>query len=421
MRGFNRDFKILVFGQIISIFGSSVLRFALSLYVLDLTNSATVFGTIMGLSILPAIVISPIGGAIADRFDKKKIMVLLDLCSSFLIILFAVFLLTGNGTVVSIGVLLMALTFISSMYQPAVQSSIPVIVQKELLLKSNGIVSGVVSLANFAGPIAGSVLYSVTSMNVIVIVSALLFFAAAIIQLFMKIPSEKRAEEPFVKMVTADIKEGISYIVHGDRFILKSISIAFIVSLFIAPMFFVGLPYMIKVLFNMPDTYFGFTQSGISLSIIFSAMVIGLLKNKIRNDNLYLWITGCAAVYFGMAFGTSQLVESSFVKYLIVSLSSMLVMFALTVVTIYLNTIIQKKTPGNMLGKVMSIQTAAATTAVPIGQILFGFLVDRFSSQISLLIAGVGVLSLLIGLMVKRVYRGKTVQEPFPVKRMDGI
>ncbi|MGP1906716.1 MFS transporter [Metabacillus sp. JX24] len=416
MRRFNHNFKILVFGQIISIFGASVLRFALSLYVLDLTNSATIFGTIMGLSIVPAIVISPIGGAIADRFDKKKIMVILDMCSSLLIALFAILLLSGYGTVITIAILLMALTLISSMYQPAVQASIPVLVPKELLLKSNGIVSGVVSIANFVGPIAGSVLYSFTSIKVIVIVSALFFFAAAIIELFMKIPFEKRAPEPFAQMVTSDIKEGISYILHENRFILKSIAIAFTVSLFIAPMFFVGLPYMIKVLFNMPDTYFGFAQSGISLSIVFSAMTIGLLKSKIRSDNLYLWIAGCAAVYFGMAFGTSQLIESSFAKYLIVSVSSMLVMFALTVVNIYLNTIIQEKTPGNMLGKVMSIQAAAATTAIPIGQIIFGFLVDVFSSQIYLLIVIIGVVSLLISLMVKQVYKVKSVKKSI---RMD--
>lgn len=411
MRGFKRDFKILVFGQVISIIGASVLRFALSLYVLDLTNSATIFGAIMGLSIIPAIIISPIGGAIADRFDKQRIMVILDLISCFLIAVFAIILFSGNGTIISIGILLMALTLISSMYQPAVQASIPVLVPKELLLKSNGIVSGVVSIANFVGPIVASVLYSFTSINLIVIVSALFFFVAAMIELFMKIPFKKRASEPFRKIAGTDIKEGISYILHEDRFILKSITIAFIVSLFIAPMFFVGLPYMIKVLFNMPDTYFGFTQSGISLSIVFSAMTIGLLKGKVRSDNLYLWISGCAAVYFGMALGTSPIVENSLAKYLVVSISSMLVMFALTVVNIYINTVIQEKTPADMLGKVMSIQTAAATTAVPIGQIIFGYLVDVFSSQIYLLVVITGVVSLLISLMVKRVYRTQSVEK----------
>ncbi|WP_210607870.1 MFS transporter [Priestia flexa] len=410
MKKFSQDFKILVFGQIISIFGASILRFALSLYVLDLTGSATIFGTIMGLSVVPTIFLSPIGGAIADRFDKKKMMVILDFCSSALIIIFAIMLLSGNVTVLSIGILLMGLTLISSMYQPAVQSSIPVLVTNEQLLKSNGIISGVMSMANFVGPIVGSLLYSFMGIKIIVIASALLFLLAAVIELFMKIPYEKRPPEPFIQMVTKDLKQGAFYIIRENRFILKSIIVAFVVSLFIAPMFFVGLPYMIKVLFNMPDTFFGFTQSGISISIIFSAMTIGLLKSKIRSDNLYLWVLGCAGIYFGMALGTSGLVESSFTKYIVVTISSMLVMFALTVINIYLNTIIQEKTPKDLLGKVMSIQTAAATTAVPIGQILFGFLVDSFSANIYLLIVIVGIFTLIISFMVKQVYKVKNVQ-----------
>ncbi|MGK0700234.1 MFS transporter [Priestia flexa] len=410
MKKFSQDFKILVFGQIISIFGASILRFALSLYVLDLTGSATIFGTIMGLSVVPTIFLSPIGGAIADRFDKKKMMVILDFCSSALIIIFAIMLLSGNVTVLSIGILLMGLTLISSIYQPAVQSSIPVLVTNEQLLKSNGIISGVMSMANFVGPIVGSLLYSFMGIKIIVIASALLFLLAAVIELFMKIPYEKRPPEPFIQMVTKDLKQGAFYIIRENRFILKSIIVAFVVSLFIAPMFFVGLPYMIKVLFNMPDTFFGFTQSGISISIIFSAMTIGLLKSKIRSDNLYLWVLGCAGIYFGMALGTSGLVESSFTKYIVVTISSMLVMFALTVINIYLNTIIQEKTPKDLLGKVMSIQTAAATTAVPIGQILFGFLVDSFSATIYLLIVIVGIFTLIISFMVKQVYKVKNVQ-----------
>ncbi|MGD6873687.1 MFS transporter [Sutcliffiella horikoshii] len=281
MKEFNRHFKLMVIGQVVSMFGASVLRFALSLYILDLTGSATIFGTILALSIVPTIFISPIGGAIADRFDKKKLMVTLDAISGTLIAVFALLLVSDNVTVVAIAILMTALTLISAMYQPAVQSSIPVLVPKELLLKSNGVISGVMSISNFIGPIVGGVLYSFVSIKAIVIVSAICFFLAAVMEMFLKIPFEKRPPQPLVKMVVSDIKEGLMYIIHDNRFILKSITVTFIVSLFIAPMFFVGLPYMIKILFGMPDTFFGFTQSGISLSIIFSAMTIGLLKGKI--------------------------------------------------------------------------------------------------------------------------------------------
>ncbi|WP_226682899.1 MFS transporter [Sutcliffiella horikoshii] len=411
MREFNRHFKLMVVGQVISMFGASVLRFALSLYILDLTGSASIFGTILALSIIPTIFISPIGGAIADRFHKKKMMVTLDVISGTLIAIFAIILFSSNVTVVSIALLMTALTLISAMYQPAVQSSIPLLVPKELLLKSNGVISGVMSISNFIGPIVGGVLYSFVSIEAIVIVSAICFFFAAIMEVFIKIPFEKSPPQPLVKMVVSDIKQGLMYIIHDNRFILKSIIVTFIVSLFIAPMFFVGLPYMVKILFGMPDTYFGFTQSGISLSIIFSAMTIGMLKGKIKVNNLYLWIIGCAGIYFAMAAGTSGLISSPFVKYLIVTFSSMLVMFALTVVNIFINTKIQEETPSNLIGKVMAIQITAGTTAVPIGQMLFGFLVDGFSSQIYLLIFGVGILTLFISLGVKQLYRKRLSEE----------
>lgn len=411
MKEFNRHFKLMVIGQVVSMFGASVLRFALSLYILDLTGSATIFGTILALSIVPTIFISPVGGAIADRFDKKKLMVTLDAISGTLIAAFAILLVSNNVTVVAIAILMTALTLISAMYQPAVQSSIPVLVPKELLLKSNGVISGVMSISNFIGPIVGGVLYSFVSIKAIVIVSAICFFLAAVMEMFLKIPFEKRPPQPLVKMVVSDIKEGLMYIIHDNRFILKSITVTFIVSLFIAPMFFVGLPYMIKILFGMPDTFFGFTQSGISLSIIFSAMTIGLLKGKIKVSNLYLWILGCAGVYFAMAVGTTGIISSPFVQYLIVTISSMLVMFALTVVNIFINTKIQEETPSNLIGKVMAIQITAGTTAVPIGQMLFGFLVDGFSTQIYLLIFGVGILTLVISLGVRQIYRKRVPAE----------
>ncbi|MDV2685557.1 MFS transporter [Alkalihalophilus lindianensis] len=411
MREFNLNFKLMVVGQVISMFGASVLRFALSLYILDLTGSATIFGTILAISIIPTIFISPIGGAIADRFNKKKMMVTLDVINGTLISVFAIMLMSNNVNVISIAVMMTALTLISAMYQPAVQSSIPVLVPKDLLMKSNGIISGVMSISNFIGPIVGGVLYSFASLQTIVIVSAICFFLAALMEVFMKIPFEKRPPQPLVKIVTSDIKEGLMYIIHDNRFILKSIAVTFIVSLFIAPMFFVGLPYMVKILFGMPDTFFGFTQSGISISIIFSAMTIGMLKGKIKVSNLYVWILGCAGVYFAMAVGISGLISSPFIKYLIVTLSSMLVMFALTVVNIFINTKIQEATPSNLIGKVMAIQITAGTIAVPIGQMLFGFLVDEFSSQIYLLVFGVCALSLLISLAVKQIYKNSFSEE----------
>ena len=75
-KNYNKNFIILLIGQIISVFGSSVVRFSIDLYVLDITKRADIFSIIVALSFLPYLFVSPIGGLVADRFNKKYILVI---------------------------------------------------------------------------------------------------------------------------------------------------------------------------------------------------------------------------------------------------------------------------------------------------------------------------------------------------------
>ena len=85
MKAFNRNFILMIIGQIISLFGNAILRFSLSLYVLQVTGSASIFATILAVSILPTILLSPFGGILADRVSRRSIMLSLDFLTSFLI------------------------------------------------------------------------------------------------------------------------------------------------------------------------------------------------------------------------------------------------------------------------------------------------------------------------------------------------
>ena len=84
----NRNFTLILFGQIISLFGNSIQRFSLSLYILDLTGNASIYGNILALSILPYIFLAPIAGIIADNYNKKYMMIILDVVSGILLLLF---------------------------------------------------------------------------------------------------------------------------------------------------------------------------------------------------------------------------------------------------------------------------------------------------------------------------------------------
>ena len=75
---FKKDFVLVVIGQIISLFGNAAIRFAMPLYLLNQTGSSALFGTVTACAFIPAILLSPVGGIIADRVNKRNIMVILD-------------------------------------------------------------------------------------------------------------------------------------------------------------------------------------------------------------------------------------------------------------------------------------------------------------------------------------------------------
>lgn len=75
---FSKDFTFVVIGQIISLFGNATIRFALPLYLLNLTGSSALYGVVTACAFIPAILLSPVGGIVADRVNKRNIMVTLD-------------------------------------------------------------------------------------------------------------------------------------------------------------------------------------------------------------------------------------------------------------------------------------------------------------------------------------------------------
>ena len=181
---FHRNFSLMIIGQIISLFGNAILRFALSMYVLDLTGSAAAFGTILAVSMIPTVLLSPVGGIIADRINRRNIMVALDFTTAGLIAVFTL-LFTVSDSLWIIGLLMVLLSVIQSFYQPSVQASIPALTADENLMKANSVVIQVNALANLVGPVLGGFLYGFFGLMPILIASGLCFFTSAVMEIFL--------------------------------------------------------------------------------------------------------------------------------------------------------------------------------------------------------------------------------------------
>lgn len=407
---FNKNFNLMILGQIISLFGASILKFALSLYILDITGKAEIFATILAVSSIPIIIFSPIGGAIADIFNRRNLMVIFDFSSSITVLVLALFLFNNNGSILLVGIIMTILSVISTMYQPTVQSSTPLLVDNEHLMNANGIVAGVASLTNIAGPVLGGVLYGVIGINAIIAISCVSFFLSAIMEIFIQIPFIKQEQTSnIIKTIFTDIRDGIVHICKKNRFILKILFLAIAINLFLSSMLIVGIPYIVKITIGASNFLYGLAEGAISFSSLVAAVSIGIFSKYLKITNLHIPFIICALVFIPMAFSVYPFIlNTGFpVPFLIFIVSSMLIFFTTTLISIYVITVTQLKTPNELLGKVMSILFSGTAIAMPLGQVIYGKLFDLLSDRVYIIILGVGFITLLIAFVSKITLRNE--------------
>ena len=397
---FNRDFTLMVIGQIISLFGNSILRFALSLYVLDVTGSAAIFGTILALSMIPTIVLSPVGGVLADRINRRNIMVCLDFSTSALCLIF--FTQLGNDQItLMIGAVMMVLAVIQSFYQPAVQSSIPVLVDGSHLLAANGVVVQVNALANLAGPVLGGMLYGFFGLKIIVIVSICAFFASAVMEIFIRIPFKRQARQgSAISMVTTDLKLAVRFLGRDNPVLLKILLVVAGINLFFSTMIMVGFPYIVKIQLGLSSQLYGFVEGAMAVGSIGAGLLAGIIANKLNVKKSWLFIIlGGIAILPVVAAEVLTLPVMG--TYGVIILSSVACMLFVSIFTIYAQAFMQSQTPNDLMGKISAFVSTICMCAYPVGQALYGLLFDKFSAHIGLIILFAVVMEILLGFVTK--------------------
>ncbi|MGE7987340.1 MFS transporter [Lysinibacillus fusiformis] len=405
-KGFSKDFKILVFGQIISILGSALLRFALSLFVLDMTGRADLFAVLFAISSIP-ILLTPFGGALADRFNRRHLMVLFDVINSVVVLIFYLTLWTEYHSVLGIGAVMVLLSIISAMYSPAVMASIPLLVSEQHLEQANGIVNGVQALAGVAAPVLGGILYGLLGIKILVLVSGLLFFVTAIVEMYMTIPFVKRDDGgQLVMTLFKDIKEGFTYVVK-QSFILKCTVLAALLNLLFTPLFIVGVPIILRVTLEVSDSLYGIGMGIIDFATILGALTMGYFAKKLQINRLYIWVLVTAFLVIPMAIAVIQpmLQIGYYASYLLFTGCALVMAMMMTIISIYVMTLVQKETPNENLGKVMAIMMAVSQCMAPLGQMGYGLLFETFRANIFIPILMICVMMLLLALLTHRLWR----------------
>lgn len=394
---FTRNFIFLIAGQISSLIGNNTLKFALSMYVLERTGSASVFAGLLALSMIPTILLSPFGGILADRANRRNIMVALDTLSG-LSVLIAGFAMASGQDIPVIGTLLVVLSVLGAFESPTVQACIPQMLSGENIIKGNAVVNQVASIASLITPFLGSVFYTALGIRPVFYAAVVCFFVTALFECFIRLDYKKPAQATGIfTVIREDFAVSIHFLRREQPGILKLLLLAAAVSLFVAGTAVVGFPYLVRTVLGLSAAHYGAAESAMGVASILGSLCVVALAKKMRPRHLVIVLVffGLCLIPCGIAF---LLPLRTFTRYIILLIMFCACQLGCSLFSTYAISMIQERTPEHLMGKVMSYVFTLSLCAQPAGQIIYGALFDRFSDSAYRVLIPSGIIICVIGL-----------------------
>ncbi len=398
---FTKNFTLLVLGQVSSLFGNYIMRLALSMYVLELTGSAAVFAGLLSAATIPTILLSPFGGILADRADRRNIMVALDAMTGTAV-LCAALLLSEQRALVVIGALLVLLSVLGAFETPTVQACIPSMLTGDNIIRGNAVVNQTASISYLTAPLLGGIFYSAFGIKPVMYASVLCFFVTAFLECFIRLDYRPAGfGGNALAVAKADFLDSVRFIGKERRDILRILLLAALSRFFVMGVTLVGLPFLVRTVLGLDARYYGAAESVLAVAVIAGSMAAGVLAGKIQKGGLsaMLAAVGLCIVPAGLAF---LLPAGTGVRYAVLVAAFCGMQIAISMFSIYAVSMIQQGTPEYMIGKVMAYTSAITMCAQPAGQMVYGFLFDGFKEMVWLVLIPTGAIVCGIGMAVGR-------------------
>lgn len=398
-----RNFIIVLAGQIISLFGNAILRFALPLYLLRETGSAALYGGVSALSFLPMIALSLVGGVLADRVNKRNVMVALDFGVALLCALFLLWM-DRFSAAAATAVFLMLLYGASGAYQPAVQASMPALLRDEALLRANAAVNMVGTLDDLVGPVIGGVLFGLWGLRPILAVSAACFAASAAMELFLRIPYQKQPRPQGV-FATArlDLAQSWRFMRRDRPALLQVTAVLALFNLTLSAALVVGVPVIAVNLLGLSDQALGVIQGAMGLGGLCGGLAAGVWAKRLCLRHGFYALLACAPAM--LCLTVAILPGMSGAGYALVLAGCFLAMAAASLFTVHMSAAVQRQTPAHLVGKVMSVILSVAMCTQPLGQALYGALFEALGARACLATLFSAVAATLISLYARRALK----------------
>ncbi|MCE7985568.1 MAG: MFS transporter [Caldilinea sp. CFX5] len=365
-----RIFSIIWFGQLVSLFGTAMTRFALLIWAYQQTGAATTLALLGFFAWLPFIVVSPLAGVLVDRFDRRKIMILADLGAGVSTIGVLLLLVSGQLEIWHLFVLEAAASFCEAFQTPAYTALSSTLLDKASYARASGMRSLAGESSQIIAPVGAGLLLGLIGLEGILIIDITTFVIAMVTMAIVRLPATKltlthEADTPFGQQLTF----GFRYIFQRPG--LVGLLVVFMgINLCAALTYYSILPAMILARTGGNEVALSIVQAMLGVGGVLGGIVVsvrGLPRRKIHA------IFGFAAVSF--VLGDLLLAVGRSVPGW--ATAAVLGAFFIPFIVAGDRFIWQTKVAPALQGRIFSVQAMLRNCSFPVGYLLSGPLADR--------------------------------------------
>jgi DHA3 family macrolide efflux protein-like MFS transporter len=389
-------------GQGITLFGSSLVYFAVMWYITLKTQSGIMMMLIMTAGMLPIFLISPFAGVWADRYNKKNLINISDAFTAVVTLILALMFTFGYELVGLLLVCLAARAVGQGIQMPAFNALIPELVPDEKLTRVNGINSSIQMFSTFASPALGGVLLAIAPIHLLMYIDVVTAaIGISILLFFVKVPapSKEKERKSGAKQYIEEIKDGLSYI-GTHPFLRKYLVFSALMNFMVATTAMTPLQVTRKWgegLWNVPGGFslgaehrLAITEMGYSGGLVLGGLAIGIwggFRNKNLTYVMFTTLIGFAAIGIGL-----------FNNFWLYTMCMVLAGLFVSARGAPGMSMLQLNITGKYMGRCMSVLMMIATLFVQLGMMLWGPLSDIV--EIEWLLVGSGIFMVLMGFVM---------------------
>jgi MFS transporter, DHA3 family, macrolide efflux protein len=391
---FNRSFMLLMAGRFVSQIGDRIHFFALTWYILNKIGTGSAVGTIMIFATAPGVIMGPFTGVLADRFDRRKIMIAMDSTRAVIAIVLGYLVMREQAPLWSLYVGTGLLAMCSAMYFPTGAAMFPNLVEDSQLLKANSLNSLLNSLAMIVGPVIGGILFGLVGTEGAFALNGTTFVFSALCEVFIIAPKLIKHAEVKMQDFKSNLVEGFKFVYH-TKALLAMLLFGLVVNFFFFPIQDVIQPIIVKNIIKLSAEDYGRIVAFFPGGLLISTLLIQIFPQPKKKYKFMLWSMFSQSMGLILlalpilpAFMNSIAAENYFYLYCGITLLRGLAFGFTNVPMAVVN---QKLTPDELRGRVYALQGTFYQGLMPVSMGVAGFMVDAVPAYAICIFAGLAM------------------------------